>query len=52
MINDAQIKGLEKLVNSEVIKDIYPIISEIEVYNSENPFEVLEDTLHFEHLFE
>lgn len=46
MINDAQIKGLEKLVNSEVIKDIYPIISEIEVYNSENPFEVLEDTLH------
>ena len=46
MINDAQIKGLEKLVNSDVIKNIYPIISEIEVHNSENPFEVLEDTLH------
>lgn len=46
MINDSQIKGLEKLVNSDVIKNIYPVIGEIEVYNSENPFDVLEDTLH------
>jgi hypothetical protein len=46
MINDFQIKGLEKLVNSDVIKSIYPIVGEIEVHNSENPFSVLEDTLH------
>ncbi len=46
MITDAQIKGLEKLLNSDVIKNIYPVIGEIEVYNSENPFDVLEDTLH------
>ena len=46
MINDSQIKGLEKLVNSDVIKSIYPIVGEIEVHNSDNPFDVLEDTLH------
>lgn len=47
MIDKAQIKGLEKLVNSDVIKNIYPIIGEIEVHNSENPFSTFEDTLHF-----
>jgi hypothetical protein len=46
MINDSQIKGLEKLVNSDVIKSIYPVIDEIEIHNSDNPFEYLEDTLH------
>jgi hypothetical protein len=46
MINDSQIKGLEKLVNSDVIKSVYPIVGEIEVHNSDNPFEYLEDTLH------
>lgn len=46
MITDAQIKGLEKLLNSDVIKNIYPIIGKIEVQKSENPLENLEDTLH------
>jgi hypothetical protein len=46
MINDSQIKGLEKLINSDVIKGIYPIISEIEVHNTENPFDYLDGTLH------
>lgn len=45
MITDAQIKGLEKLLNSDVIKNIYPVIGKIEVYNSENHFDILEDTL-------
>jgi hypothetical protein len=31
MINDSQIKGLGKLVNSDVIGNIYPIVGEIEV---------------------
>jgi hypothetical protein len=46
MINDSQIKGLKKLLNSNIIKSIYPVIDEIEVHNSDNPFEYLEDTLH------
>jgi hypothetical protein len=46
MIEKAQIKGLEKLVNSNVIKDIYPVIDEIEIHYSDKPFEYLEDTLH------
>ena len=46
MIENTQIKGLEKLLNSDVIKNIYPIVGEIEIHNSDNPFDVLEDTLH------
>jgi hypothetical protein len=46
MIENTQIKGLEKLLNSDVIKNIYPIVGEIEVHNSDNPFDVLENTLH------
>ena len=46
MIENRQIKGLEKLLNSDIIKDIYPVIGEIEVHNSENPLDTLEDTLH------
>ena len=46
MIENAQIKGLEKLLNSDVIKNIYPIVDKIEVHNSNKPLDVLEDTLH------
>jgi hypothetical protein len=46
MITDSQIKGLEKLLNSDVIKNIYPIVDKIEVHNSNKPLDVLEDTLH------
>ena len=46
MINDSQIKGLKKLLNSDVIKNIYPIVDKIEVHNSNKPLDVLEDTLH------
>ena len=47
MIENTQIKGLEKLLNSDVIKNIYPIVDRIEVHNSENPvIGVLENTLH------
>ena len=46
MINDSQIKGLKKLLNSNIIKSIYPVIDEIEVHNSNKPLDVLEDTLH------
>jgi hypothetical protein len=46
MINDSQIKGLKKLLNSNIIKNIYPIVDKIEVHNSNKPFDVLEDTLH------
>ena len=46
MIEKSQIKGLEKLLNSDVIKNIYPIVSGIEVHNSENSIVNLEDTLH------
>jgi hypothetical protein len=31
MIQDFQIKGLEKLVNTSVIKDIYPMVDHIEI---------------------
>lgn len=48
MIENTQIKGLEKLLNSDVIKNLYPIVDKIEVYKSENPFEVIEDTLHLD----
>ena len=46
MIENTQIKGLEKLLNSDVIKNIYPIVDKIEVHNSNKPLDVLEDTLH------
>ena len=46
MIEKLQIKGLEKLLNSDVIKNIYPIVDKIEVHNSNKPLDVLEDTLH------
>jgi hypothetical protein len=46
MIDDSQIRGLEKLLNSDIIKNIYPVIDKIEVHNSDNPFEYLENTLH------
>jgi hypothetical protein len=46
MITDSQIKGLKKLLNSDVIKNIYPIVDKIEVHNSNKPLDVLEDTLH------
>ena len=46
MIENTQIKGLEKLLNSDVIKNIYPIDDKIEVHNSNKPLDVLEDTLH------
>lgn len=31
MISDFQIKGLEKLVNSSAIKDIYPMVDRIDI---------------------
>ena len=31
MVKDFQIKGLEKLVNSSAIKDIYPMVDHIEI---------------------
>ena len=47
MIEKAQIKGLEKLLNSGIIKSIYPIVGNIEVDYSENPvIGELEGTLH------
>jgi hypothetical protein len=46
MIDSTVIRGLEKLLNSSIIKNVYPVVGEIEVHNSENPFEVLENTLH------
>jgi hypothetical protein len=46
MIDSTVIRGLEKLLNSNIIKNVYPVVGEIEVHNSENPFEVLENTLH------
>jgi hypothetical protein len=46
MIENTQIKGLEKLLNSDVIKNNYPIVDKIEVHNSNKPLDVLEDTLH------
>ena len=46
MIEKLQINGLEKLLNSDVIKNIYPIVDKIEVHNSNKPLDVLEDTLH------
>jgi hypothetical protein len=36
MIDEFQIKGLEKLVNSSVIKDVYPMVDRIEfVYDTD-----------------
>jgi hypothetical protein len=32
MLKDFQIKGLEKLVNSSSIKDIYPMVDHIEIH--------------------
>jgi hypothetical protein len=46
MTDSTVIRGLEKLLNSSIIKNVYPVVGEIEVHNSENPFEVLENTLH------
>jgi hypothetical protein len=48
MIDDAQIKGLEKLVNSDIIKNIYPIIDKIEVYNTYLPFDYIDNTIHLD----
>lgn len=33
MISDFQIKGLEKLANSGIIKNIYPMVDRIEIRN-------------------
>jgi hypothetical protein len=46
MIDKSQIRGLEKLLNSSLIKNIYPVVGEIEVHNTENPFDYLDGTLH------
>ena len=46
MIDSTQIRGLEKLLNSSLIKNIYPVVGEIEVHNSDNPFDFLDGTLH------
>ena len=36
MIKDFQIKGLEKLINSSAIKDIYPMVDHIEINHDED----------------
>ncbi len=36
MIKDFQIKGLEKLLNSGVIQDIYPMVDNIKLHTSEH----------------
>jgi hypothetical protein len=36
MIDEFQIKGLEKLVNSSAIKDIYPMVDRIEINHDED----------------
>ena len=36
MVKDFQIKGLEKLINSSAIKDIYPMVDHIEINHDED----------------
>lgn len=36
MVKEFQIKGLEKLVNSSAIRDIYPMVDHIEIHNEED----------------
>ena len=36
MVKDFQIKGLEKLVNSSAIKDIYPMVDHLEIRHDED----------------
>jgi hypothetical protein len=48
MIDKSQIKGLEKLVNSDIIKNIYPVIGKIDVRYFERKHWMINDYLIFD----
>lgn len=48
MIDINQRKSLQKLINSPVIKDIYPIIEHIDIHYREFPFHYISEFLIFD----
>ena len=40
MIKEFQVKGLEKLVNSAGIKDIYPMVDHIKIHHEDDIMEI------------